>query len=115
GEVPLLQAEPPEGLEASPEAVEAPYRLRVSNGSGAPPRIIPFLRHTPESDVTHFQADFRREAFRPDWTTTVEPIWFGGLRRWADPWFAELGQHNQIIRPHNATLALRVTAEKLEI
>jgi hypothetical protein len=116
GEVSLLQADPPEGLGAGSDAAEAPYRLRVSNGLGASPRIVPFLRHTPDSDVTHFQVDFRREAFRPDWTATVEPIWFAGLRHvWADPWFSELGQHNQIIRPHNTTLGLRVTAEKLEI
>jgi hypothetical protein len=43
-------------------------------------------------------------------------MWFGNLRHvWADRWFAELGRYNQIIRPHNATLGVRVTAEKLEI
>ena len=42
--------------------------------------------------------------------------WFAELRQvWADEWFAGLGRFNQILRPHNAVLELKVTAEKLYI
>jgi hypothetical protein len=115
GEISLLRVEQPEGVEkATGEAASNILELtnRITNVKTA----LRFYRHNPKSRNTHYQVDFKREVFQPDWRAGVNLAWFANLRQvWADPWFADLGRYKQIIRPHNATLALRVTAKHLEI
>ena len=81
------------------------YKLVVTSEITDLTELLQFYRHSPDTNVTHYQADFGREAFEPTWRTTVPAQWFATLRQvWTDKWFAELGRFNQITRKNNAVL-----------
>jgi hypothetical protein len=115
GAISLMRSDPPHGL-ARVRGEAASHVLEVTSGVEQKKKALRFNAHHPDRENTQYQADFKREEFQSDWTVILHPAWFSHLRQvWADRWFASLGRYNQIIRPHNARLVLRVSAEQLEI
>ena len=115
-EITLLRAEPKQRLKAASAEEQASYKLAATNTVSGFTKFLHFYDHTPDKNRGHFQADFRREKFKPDWSVRLRTEWFANLRQvWADKWFAELGRFNQILRPHNAVLELKVTPNKLYV
>jgi hypothetical protein len=115
GELVLLRAETEDRLALASEAETATYKLVVKSPIANTTKVLHFYDHNP-AKVTHFQAEFRRDAFIPAWRAELDARWFADLRqRWGDPWFAGLGRYNQITRPHNAVLALSVRADALQV
>ena len=110
-----MRSEPDQGLEQAGPEDRASHILRVGNSLSQTQKVLNFYRHDPDR-MTHFQADFKRGEFTPDWATTVPAHWPANVRQgWGDEWFATLGRYNQIIRPHNANLVLKIRPKKLEI
>ncbi len=115
GEVSVLTAQPESGLEQAPAEERASHILSVHNSLLQKTKTLIFYRHDPDRP-THCQADFKRDEFTPEWTTAVPAHWGADVRQgWLDEWFATLGRFNQIIRPNNAVLVLKVLPRKFEI
>ncbi len=115
GELALLQAEPEFRLERATKLEAAAYKLTVKNAITGSTKHLHFYLHSPDN-VTHHQAEFRREAFEPTWRAEVSGEWFGNVRQeWGDKWFAELGRYNQITRKNNAVLQLKVTDNEFHV
>ena len=116
GELALLRAEPELLLERAANPETTPYKLAIKSPITETTTLLQFYRHSPDTNVTHCQADFGREAFEPTWRTTVAAKWFATLRQvWTDKWFAELGRFNQITRKNNAVLEVKVEADKFHV
>ena len=116
GETVLLRAEPKQRLKSAMEYDRASYKLPVSLSTSGFTKFLHFYDHTPDIKSTHYQADFKRAEFKADWSITLDSEWFAILRQnWADKWFAELGRFNQILRPHNVVLKLKVTPRKMYV
>jgi hypothetical protein len=116
-EITLLNADPKHRLKSAARSERASYKLAITSAvqSGIK-QFLHFYDHTPDKKITHYQADFQRDKFKADWSVRLSTEWFASLRQvWADEWFAELGRFNQILRPHNAALELKVTAKKLYV
>jgi hypothetical protein len=115
-EITLLRAEPKQRLKAAATEERASYKLAVTNTVSGFTKFLHFYDHTPDKNISHFQADFQRDKFEAEWSVKVGKEWFAVLRQvWADKWFAELGRFNQILRPHNAIMELKVAAKKLYV
>jgi hypothetical protein len=117
GELVLLRAEAENRFEgpAANSDEKSTYKLAVKNTITESTKFLHFYDHR-SNNVTHYQAEFRRDAFSPTWLTQVSGPWFANLRQeWTDRWFAELGRYNQITRKHNAVLELKVTADELRL
>jgi hypothetical protein len=115
-EITLLRAEPKQRLKTASAEEQASYKLAVTNTVSGFTKFLHFYGHTPQQKKGHYQADFQRDKFKADWSLRLGTEWFANLRQeWADKWFAELGQFNQILRPHNAVIELKVTANKIYV
>jgi hypothetical protein len=113
GELAFLRAEPELRLERTEAGL---YKLIVKSAITDSTEILQFYRHSPDANVAHYQAEFRRDAFEPTWRTGVPAEWFATLRQvWTDKWFAELGRFNQITRKNNAVLEVKVEADKFHV
>jgi hypothetical protein len=113
GELAFLRAEPELRLERAETGL---YKLVVKSAITESTEILQFCRHSPDTNVAHYQADFRRDAFEPTWRTTVPAEWFASLRQvWTDKWFAELGRFNQITRKNNTVLEVKVEADGFNV
>jgi hypothetical protein len=113
-EITLMRVEPKQRLKHAGKSDRATYKLPVKNTASGFTKFLHFYDHEP--DKTHFQADFRRDKFKADWTVRLDTEWFADLRQvWADKWFAELGRFNQILRPHNAVLEFKIAPKKLYV
>jgi hypothetical protein len=115
GEAAWLRAEPGRRLVRSGEPGTYELALITSIASdfcGA----LKFHDLSGASEAPHCQAEFRRADFQADWSVKLPAEWFAGLReRWAGRWFAELGRFNQIVRPHNRSLLVKVTTKHLTL
>ena len=115
GEIGVLQVENANSLPPNTTGGPAAYKLPVTNPVTKRTKHLHFYRIPPENN-TRFQADFCRDKFAADWTANVPPSFCQEVRQgWADPWFAGLGQHNQIIRDLHATLQVKVTRQAFTI
>jgi hypothetical protein len=113
GELASLRADPELGLLRAETGL---YKLVVTSEITDSTELLQFYRHSPDTNVTHYQADFGREAFEPTWRTTVPAQWFATLRQvWTDKWFAELGRFNQITRKNNAVLEVKATNDEFRV
>jgi hypothetical protein len=109
-EIAAMRADPTWRLSSGTDA-GAGHELLVRN-------FLSGQRHTlrlrGNNDQTFRRPDFKRGDFTPLWQAQLSSEWFAELDEvWTSKWFAGLGRHNQILRPHNATLLLRVTARDL--
>jgi hypothetical protein len=115
-EITLLRAEPKHRLKRAESAEIASYKLAVTNSVSGFTKFLHFYDHTPDKKLTHYQAYFRLDDFKADWSVKLNREWFENLRQiWADEWFGGLGRFNQILRPHNAVLELKVTDKQLYV
>ena len=115
-EITLLRAEPKHRLKHAERSESASYKLAVANSISDFTKFLHFYDHTPDKKITHYQADFHRDRFKADWSVKLNGEWFEKLRQiWTDQWFGGLGRFNQILRPHNAVLELKVTDKQLYV
>lgn len=63
-----------------------------------------------------FQADFDFDGWKPDWSASVGPMWFGQLREaFVDKWFAQLGAKQQPKRSNNQAMRFVLDGTHLTI
>ena len=113
GEIHLLKASPQTGLKRSSADAKYTYELVLENGLGNKPQTLHFYDAKQKAGMlTGFQAGFDFEAWRPDWSFRVQPVWFGKLReQMLDEWFSSLGTGKQPNRPNNLIMQAVVTAK----
>ena len=96
GEIHLLKASPQTGLKRSSADAKYTYELVLDNGIGGKAQTLHFYDAKQKAGMlTGFQAGFDFEAWKPDWTFRVQPVWFGKLRElMLDEWFSSLALAN---------------------
>ena len=113
GEIHLLKASPQTGLKRSSADAKYTYELMLDNGVGGKAQTLHFYDAKQKAGMlTGFQAGFDFDAWKPDWTFRVQPVWFGKLReQMLDEWFSSLGAGKQPNRPSNLIMQAVVTAK----
>lgn len=113
GEIHLLKALPQSGLKRSSADAKYTYELMLDNGIGGKAQTLHFYDAKQKAGMlTGFQAGFDFDAWKPDWTFRVQPVWFGKLReQMLDVWFSSLGAGKQPNRPSNLIMQAVVTAK----
>ena len=108
-EIALIRGAPSLRSEKSADADE--YVLEFSHVLTGHGGVLKFT-----TAANAMQWDFARDRFRPGWEVKLSAAWFREVARlWAIKWFDGLGRYNQIVREHNATLRLTITAAKMVI
>lgn len=117
GEIHLLKASPQTGLRRSSADAKYTYELILDNGVGGKAQTLHFYDAKQKAGMlTGFQAGFDFDAWKPDWTFRVQPVWFGKLReKMLDKWFSTLGNGKQPNRPSNLILQVIVTSKRFDI
>jgi hypothetical protein len=113
GEIHLLKASPQTGLKRSSADARYTYELMLDNGIGGKAQTLHFYDAKQKACMlTGFQAGFDFDAWKPDWTFRVQPVWFGKLReKMLDEWFSSFGAGKQPNRPSNLIMQAVVTAK----
>jgi hypothetical protein len=113
GEIHLLKASPQTGLKRSSADAKYTYELMLDNGIGGKAQTLHFYDAKQKAGMlTGFQAGFDFDAWKPDWTFRVQPVWFGKLReQMLDVWFSSLGAGKQPNRPSNLIMQAVITAK----
>ena len=113
GEIHLLTASQQTGLKRSNAEAKYTYELMLDNGIGGKAQTLHFYDAKQKAGMlTGFQAGFDFDAWKPDWTFRVQPVWFGKLReKILDRWFSTFGAGKQPNRPSNLIMQAVVTAK----
>lgn len=111
GEMLLMKASPETALRRSGTDQKYSYELSLDNGITGKPQLLHFYDAKSKAGMlTGFQADFAFDAWKPNWSFRVEPIWFGRLREIIlDEWFASFGKGTQPNRQSNRLMKAVVT------
>jgi hypothetical protein len=116
-EVHVRAVSPSKGLEKAAGAKKFTHRLTLKGEPPQPDLRMHFYDVKKKATLpTSFQATFKFDSFKPDWSCEVTPAWFGKLReQMLDTWFVKLGEKAQIKRENNRTMWLTVSAGKINL
>jgi hypothetical protein len=113
GEIHLIKASPQAGLKHSSAEAKYAYELTLDNGVSKKPQTLHFYDAKQKAGMlTGFQTGFDFDIWTPNWSFSVDPIWFGELReKMLDKWFSTFGSGKQPNRPSNQILNVLVAAK----
>lgn len=117
GEMQITAATPEITLKRSKKTEKFCYELALTNKHAKRPLTLHFYDTKPYAgSMTGFQADFDFTSFKPIWTFSVEPHWFGAFReKMLDKWFTQLGSGNRPNRANNRHMEVTVTVSEFEL
>lgn len=116
-EVHVRAVSPAKGLEKTAGTEKFTHRLTLKGDKTQTDLRMHFYDVKNKATLpTRFQATFKFDSFKPDWSCEVTHAWFGNLReQMLDTWFVTLGEKSQIKRANNRLMWLNVSEQRISI
>ncbi|WP_203072738.1 hypothetical protein [Falsiroseomonas ponticola] len=116
-EVHVRAVSPAKGLERAAGTEKFTHRLTLKGDKPQADLRMHFYDVKKKATLpTSFQATFKFDSFKPDWSCEVTHAWFGKLReQMLDTWFVKLGEKWQINRANNRLMWLNVSERQISI
>lgn len=116
-EVHVRPVSPVQGLEKAAGTEKFTHRLTLKGDKPKADLRMHFYDVRKKATLPiSYQASFKFDTFKPDWSCTLTQDWFGKLREhMLDKWFVSLGSGTQIKRENNKIMWLSVSGKKISL